>query len=157
LGYARPLAKPDNIEHGIRIDRAADRETLGAWRRIYFVPRAEVIVVLPTSNDQIVLHKFDLDAALEKSGIDYLFVTSQPPRFVKVGATFSYQLVVKVKKGRVTFRLDSGPKGMAISKEGIVSWAVPPNASEGDQDVILTVRDGAGQEVFHTFTIRVVK
>ena len=42
---------------------------------MYFVPDAKVIAVLPSSNDQVVLHKFDADAALEKSGQDYLIVT----------------------------------------------------------------------------------
>src|SRR5207248_1747595 len=33
LGYRRPLAKPENIEHGIRLDGDSDRETtLGAWK-----------------------------------------------------------------------------------------------------------------------------
>jgi hypothetical protein len=116
-----------------------------------------VIVVLPTSNDQIVLHKFDVDAALDKSGLDYLFVTSQPPRSVKTGAVFGYKIEVKSKKGPVTYKLDSAPKGMEVSKDGMVTWKVPTDLAEGNQEVILTVRDAAGQEVFHTFALRVVK
>ena len=36
-----------------------------------------------------------------------------------------------------------------------MTWDVPADAV--DQDVILTIRDKSGQDVFHTFTIKVVK
>ena len=155
VGHQRPLAKPD-IEHGVYFD-GSDGEKTGVWQRILLVPQANVIVVLPRSNDQVVLHKFDIDATLEKSGADYLFVASQPPRTVKAGTKLTYSMVVKAKRRPVTYRLDNGPKGMAVSSEGVVTWAVPADAAEGDQEVILTVRDAAGQEVFHTFKLRVVK
>jgi S1-C subfamily serine protease len=158
LGYRRPLAKPENIEHGLRLHGDSDRETaFGAWKRIYFIPQANVIAILPVTNDQVVLHKFDIDAALEKSGVDYLFVTSQAPTTVKAGATVVYAMAVKAKRAPVTFKIDSGPKGMQVSKDGVVTWRVPPDEPEGNQEVILTVRDAGGQEAFHTFTLRVVK
>ncbi|MBA4192705.1 MAG: hypothetical protein C0467_32465 [Planctomycetaceae bacterium] len=155
-GLNHPVAKLDKADHGISFD-GWDREEAGPWRRVFFVPDANVIAVLPSSNDRVVLHKFDADAALEKSGHDYLIVTSQAPREVKVGTTFTYPIKVKSKQGGVTFKLDSGPKGMAVSAEGVITWAVPAEASAGDHDVILTVRDKAGQEVFHTFLVKVVK
>ena len=31
------------------------------------------------------------------------------------------------------------------------------SATMGDQDVILMVKDATGQEIFHAFTVRVVK
>src|SRR5205085_1402894 len=106
--------------------------------------------VLPVTNDQVVLHKFDPDAALEKSGLDYLLVTSQPQTEVKAGATFSYPIKVKSKDKKVSYQLDSGPKGMEVSAEGVVTWAVPADTPAGNHDVILTVRAGANQEIFHT-------
>ncbi len=116
-----------------------------------------MIAVLPPSNDQVVLHKFDADAALEKSGEDYLLVTSRPPREAKAGATFAYPIQVKSKQGGVTYKLDSGPKGMTVSAEGVVSWAVSADTPAGAHEVILTVRDKAGQEVFHTFAVMVTR
>jgi hypothetical protein len=53
--------------------------------------------------------------------------------------------------------VDSGPTGLSISAEAVVTWAVPADAVSGDQPVILIVRDAAGQEEFHTFSVRVVK
>ncbi len=152
-GLSESIAKLDKAEHGLQYDGGP----IGSWRRVYFVPDAKVIAVLPASNDQVVLHKFDADAALEKSGANYLLVTSQPPKEAKPGSAFAYPVKVKAKDKRVAFQLDSGPKGMAVSADGVVTWAVPADAAPGDHDAILTVRDGTGQEVFHTFAVKVVK
>jgi len=104
-----------------------------------------------------VLYKFDADAALEKSGLDYLIITSQPPAEVKAGTTFTYPIKIKAKDKKVTFRLDNGPNGMAVSATGVVTWPAPADASEGKQEVILTVRTETGQEVFHIFAVQVLK
>jgi S1-C subfamily serine protease len=154
-GLKQPVAKLDKAEHGLSF--GGDRERFGPWKQVYFIPDAKVIAVLPVSNDQVVLHKFDADAALEKSGLEYLIITSQPPREVKAGATFTYPIKVKSKNAKVSYQLDSGPKGMTVSEAGVVTWAVPADAPAGAQDVILTVRDGSNQEVFHTFTLRIVR
>lgn len=153
-GLKQAVAKPD-IEHGLSFD-GWDREAFGPWKRVFFVPDAKVIAVLPASNDQVVLHKFDADAALEKSGQNYLFVTSSPPREAKAGATLTYPVKVKAKSAKVTYQLDSGPKGMTVDAAGVVTWEVPATAT-GTHDVILSVKDETGQEVFHTFTVRVGK
>ncbi len=158
-GLKQPIGKLDKAEHGLTFDswERGGPVSLDAWRRVYFVPDAKVIAVLPLSNDQVVLHKFDADAALEKSGMDYLIVTSKPPTEAKAGATLTYPIKVKAKDKKVTYQLDSGPKGMAVSAAGEVTWAVPADATPGPHDVILTVRTESGQEVFHTFAVRVVK
>ncbi|MDY3552419.1 serine protease [Gemmata sp. JC717] len=154
-GIKQPLARLDRAEHGLSFD-GWDRETFGPWKRVFFVPDAKVIAVLPASNDQVLLHKFDADAALEKSGLNYLLVASQPPPEVKAGAPYSYPVKVRAKSTKITYQLDSGPKGMAVSADGLVTWAVPADAL-GSHEVILSVRDETGQEVFHTFTVRVGK
>jgi hypothetical protein len=74
-----------------------------------------------------------------------------------VGDTFKYTLTVKAKHSPVSFKIDAGPKAMEVSKEGVVTWKVPADTPEGDQEAILTVRDSHGQEVFHTFAVRVLK
>jgi hypothetical protein len=153
-GLKQAVAKPD-LEHGLNFD-GWDREQFGPWKRVFLVPDAKVIAVLPASNDQVVLHKFDADAALEKSGLSYLFVTSQPPREVRAGATLTYPVKVKAKGSKALYQLDSGPKGMAIDAAGVLTWEVPATAT-GTHDVILSVKDDTGQEMFHTFAVRVVK
>ena len=60
-------------------------------------------------------------------------------------------------RGGVTFTHDSGPKGMSVPAEGVVTCAVPADFPAGERDVILTVRDKSGREVFHTFAVRAVR
>ena len=114
-----------------------------------------MIVVLPPSNDRLVLTPFDVDAALEKSGIDYLLVTTQPTVTARRGEEYVYPVAVKSKKGGVTYRVDSGPPGLSVSPAGEVRWRVPADFKGTTAEVILTVRDAAGQEAFHVFSVRI--
>ena len=155
-GLKQRVAKMENVEHGLYFDSGGG-DTYHLWNRVYFVPDAKVSADSPVSGDQVGRYKMDPDAALEKAGLDYLLVTSQPPAEVKAGATFTYPIKVKSKNPKVTYSLDSGPKGMTVSAEGVVTWAVPADAPAGNQDVIMTAKSGSGQEVFHTFTVRVVR
>ena len=155
LGMKRSLAKLDKADHGVSFDGGG--QSRAPWQQVFFVPDAKAILVLPSSNDRVVYHRIDADAALEKSGENYLLISSKPPREAKVGKTLTYAIRVKSKSGGVTFKLDSGPKGMTVSDDGLVTWEVPADMAAGDQDVILTLRDKSGQDAFHTFAVKVVK
>jgi hypothetical protein len=154
-GVKGPIGRIEQADHGLKFE-GWGRERYGPWRRVFFVPEAKVIAVLPESNDRVVLHKFDIDVALEKSGLDYLFVASTPPRAAKPGAPLTYPLATKSKHGGVTYKVDSGPKGMTVSATGVVTWAVPADAT-GEQTVVLSVKDKAGNEAFHSFALKITK
>jgi hypothetical protein len=153
-GDERPLITLPEMDLPASIhSRALNSQTLPADKRIYFIPAANLIVTIPDSSDRLVLHRFDVLKAVEKSGIDYLFVVSHAPVKAKKGATYRYQLAVKSKKGGVKYRVESGPAGMKISDTGLLSWDVPRSASETEIDVLLTISDRSGQEIFHRFSI----
>ena len=154
-GLKQPIAKLDTIEHGLFLD-SVGADTYRIWSRVFFIPDAKVIAVLPFGDDRIVLNRFDPDDALEKSGEDYLIVTSNPKQEVKAGTNFTYPIKVKSKQGGLTYKLDSAPMGMLVSPTGVVTWSVPASTT-GDHDVILSVRDRSGQEAFHTFVLHIVK
>jgi hypothetical protein len=135
-----------------------ERFGAGGWptdQRLFFIPGAKVIVTVPASNDRLVLHRFDPETALEKSGTDYLVVFSEPVRRAASGKDYKYAMNVKSKKGDVKYKLDSGPAGMAVSAAGVVTWPVPAGFAEREVDVIVSVTDKAGQEVFHPFKITI--
>lgn len=132
-----------------------DRSLLTPDKRFHFVPSAKLLVMIPASNDQLLLRRVDVDEALEKSGIDYLFVTSQAPTAARKGTTLDYQLVVRSKKGGLTYKVESGPAGLRVSATGQVTWKVPADCAEVETDVIIVVRDASAQERFHTFTLAV--
>jgi hypothetical protein len=46
---------------------------------------------------------------------------------------------------------------MEVSPAGVVTWRVPIDAMPGEQEVILTITNGGGQEIFHTFMVHVTK
>ena len=124
-------------------------------KRVHFFPTANLLVNIPTMRDQLVLHRLDVNAALEKAGIDYLYVTSLPPTTASRGSTFTYTIAVKSRQGSIRYTLDSGPDGMTISDHGDLKWSVPASEPVGRQGVIVTIKDASGQEILHSFNITI--
>jgi tetratricopeptide (TPR) repeat protein len=64
-GRALPVLKRPDIDvpaaDGVKDDFTLDK-------RVLLLPRAKVLVTIPLSNDRIVIHRLDPDAALEKAG-----------------------------------------------------------------------------------------
>jgi len=125
----------------------------GMDNRLFLIPDAKLMAILAETGDKIVLHRFDLDALLEKSDVDYLFVTSRPPAAAR-GVAFRYTPTIRSKKGGVKLTLDSGPDGMKLT-DGTLTWNVPKDFTDESVSVIVTVTDKTGQEVFHAFTLPV--
>src|SRR5262249_31179069 len=96
------------------------------------------------------------DAALDKAGIDYLFVNSTATPFAVKGQAYQYQVQVKSKKGIKSYKVDSGPPGMKVSATGQVTWQVPKEFADSSTDVIMSIADKAEQEIFHTFKIAIL-
>jgi hypothetical protein len=158
IGETRPLAELGNLA-GLDLARpdpfARDaRVTLPVSDRVFLVPNANALVVLNGNVDKVIIHKAEVEALLEKAGIDYLYVTSRPG-VAKCGATFTYKPDVKSKKGGVTIKLDIGPEGMRTTADGTLAWKVPENFADTSVSVLLTVSDKSGQETFHMFTLPV--
>ena len=124
-------------------------------KRIHFFPTANLLVIVPATRDQLVLRRLDVTAALDKAGIDYLYVTSLPPATAAPGSTLTYAVEVKSKRGGVHCTLDSGPEGMTLSDDGKLQWAVPAGEPNGRQGVIITIKDASGQEILHSFNITI--
>jgi hypothetical protein len=154
VGDDRPLAalSPVELPRGIN---TWDREPFGHDQRLHFVPSAKLLVVFPDTNDRLELYRVDTEELLAKSDRDYLVVTSRPPTETAKSTTLRYAPVVKSKKGGVKLKLEAGPEGMRVTADGRLTWAVPRDFAEAEVDVILTVSDASGQEVFHTFKIAI--
>jgi hypothetical protein len=151
LKEAFPLGEAEELDKLI-IDKS-DPSAFSYDKRIQFVPAANVLLTLPATNDRIVIRRIDVDAALKKSGVDYLFVSSIPVRRALKDTRYTYQISVRSKRKEVTLELDSGPTGMALSKAGLLTWDVPADGK--DAAVIVSIRDSTGHRIFHSFTINV--
>jgi hypothetical protein len=152
----RALARLEDVE-GIWFNRGASGSSpdLTFDKRIIYIPEAQLLITVPMTDDRLVLRRFDLDETLEKSGLDYLFVTSVPPGIAGRGEEYRYTLSVKAKKPGVKVRLDAGPPGMKVSEAGELTWAVPADFKSAEAEVSLTVSDSTGQEVPHAFKVAV--
>lgn len=121
----------------------------------HYVPWAKVLITIPYDKKQIVLRQFDLMQSLEATDVDYLFVDSVPPTEATKGRTLTYQIAVKSKHGGVKYRLESGPAGMEVAGDGLLTWNVPPDLVEKTAQAIVTVADASGQDVFHSVQMAV--
>jgi len=120
-------------------------------KRIQFIPAENVLVTIPSSNDRLVIRKLNLLESLDRQNIDYLFVTSTPPTHAAGNEEMRYPIAVKSHRGSVSFTLESGPVGMAVAKNGVVSWHTPEQFAA--TVVVISIKDGTGQEIYHTFQI----
>src|SRR5207253_4778395 len=133
------------------------RSTLPPEQRIFFIPRANAIAAIGEGNNQILLRRFNVMEALEKAGIDYLFVTSTSPPNGARGMVYQYTMQAASKRGSVKYSLASGPDGLNVSADGKVEWSVPASFAGDQASVIVSVKDASGQEVFHAFKITIAK
>jgi hypothetical protein len=125
-------------------------------KRYHFLPPSKMLVTIPTSNDQVVVRQLDIMESLRKSGVDYLFVTSSPPRSASRGETLTYRLEALSSRGDPKFTLESGPDGMSLTPGGELRWLVPGDyAGDNPLTVIISATDGSGQQTFHTFLLRI--
>src|SRR5207249_3047514 len=77
-GDTRPLVTLPDVEKAIRDVFAMTREPLRIDQRYHFIPDARLLVTIPATADKLIVQKLDVDAALDKAGIDYLFANSAP-------------------------------------------------------------------------------
>ncbi|MBL9081458.1 MAG: hypothetical protein JNK76_06615 [Planctomycetales bacterium] len=123
-------------------------------KRLFLLPIVDALVCIPQTSDQLIIQRFNLDEELSKSDVDFLFAASVPPGVVKAGASLEYQIQGKSKRGGLKYRLESGPTGMAVSPTGLVTWKAV-RGGESEEVAIVALSDNSGQEIFHTFKLRV--
>lgn len=155
----RPISTLRQVP-GVIQDRMFGRngtDKMHSDKRLFLIPKAKLLVSIPTTNDKLVLRRFDLDKLLAESDTDYLFVNSQPPLHTKPGAVYEYTLEIKSRRGGVKTKLESGPDGMKLSPEHKLTWTVPNAPADQTADVILSISDATDQEIFQSFQIQVGK
>ncbi|QDU47915.1 hypothetical protein [Gimesia panareensis] len=126
-----------------------------AHARLRYLPEAHLISFLPESRDEIILHRFDIDAALGKNGNEYLFVTSFPTRYVERGDTYQYQVRFKSHTQSIKYQVTWGPVGMTVTPEGLVQWDVPENSTSDKERIHLLLETPSGDRFLQAFVINV--
>jgi hypothetical protein len=83
-------------------------------------------------------------------------ITSEPESVrILAGHLFAYRILVEDRNAdaRIDYRLESGPEGMAIERNGIVSWRTNETHHD-DYQVVISVSDGFDKDV-QTFALNV--
>jgi hypothetical protein len=161
-GVEEPLGSLDKVQVAVSDEftrgRRFNETGLYLDQRIHMIPAAKCLVAIPTSADRLHIYRLDPVELMEKSGVDYMVIVSQPPSLAVTGEKFSYQVEARSKKGGLKFELVSGPQGMTMSPAGTVTWTVPATIPETPSTtVIVSIRDASGQERLHSFPLRVVQ
>jgi hypothetical protein len=126
------------------------------WEKtLHFYPRGGLLVTL-AGKDKVVLRRLDLVERLGKSGVDYLFVFPQPASG-KTGQLFRQQLDIRSKRGGLEVKLVSGPEGLKVSPEGLVSWPIPADFPDPEATARFRIRDVSGQEVAYQLRVAVAE
>jgi hypothetical protein len=66
MGLALPVVKEADIE--LPPSDPANKDDLTLDKRVHLIPQAKVLIVIPVSNDKLVLHRMDLEEALHRAG-----------------------------------------------------------------------------------------
>jgi S1-C subfamily serine protease len=128
-------------------------EIITIEKRIYFIPNAKLVVLLPEKQESVILHRFDLEESLRASENNYLAITSNPAPLIANDQDFQYQIVTASNHGNLRYHLDSGPEGMTVSDTGLVQWKVQNLPEDGEIKVRITVSDDREHNVQHNFEL----
>jgi S1-C subfamily serine protease len=154
-GASKPLLSVDGIAQGKGLLRAPD--PLPVDKRIHLIPDARLLVLIPPSNDQLILRRLDLEQALAKVRFPFVAITSRPPTAAKKGMPFCYQLEAKTDQGEAHFRLEQGPPGMRVEPQGLLTWPVPADFAGSEVDVTIRAQSSSGAEASQSFRIGVTE
>jgi hypothetical protein len=152
LGSHKPLAQLADVGV-VGYDEFRALAGLGYPGSVHLLPWADLLVVVPASRDKLLLHPVDLNAALARSGVPYLFVTSAPPARFRPGEKLEYQVEARSQAGGVTYHLEAGPPGMAVTPAGRLEWTPPADFAGQEVSVVVNVRAGDGRQTLHSFVL----
>ncbi|QEF99058.1 tRNA(Glu)-specific nuclease WapA precursor [Stieleria maiorica] len=83
-------------------------------------------------------------------------INSSAPRFAAVGSTYRYPIVAAdPEQTQLSYLIATGPAGMTITTEGLISW-MPGSGAEGKVPVTIRVIDEGGAAAIESFEIDVL-
>ena len=141
---------PSSVGTGLAVDR------LRLDQRLFMLPAIVTLTreTVPASLDELVIQHFSgAREELDKSDKDYLHVLSSPPTKLQRGQKLSYPIEVLAKHNKLTFKLESGPAGMTVSDEGMLTWQTPADFAPSSALAIVAISDDSGSELTHSINL----
>lgn len=119
--------------------------------RVSLVPKDNLVIAIPASDDQIIFESFDFEKAI--SGDD-LFIASLPPNQAFVNQEFQYQFEVW-SKTPAKYELAASPEGMTIDQNGLLKWTPTPDVVDEPVTVEIVVTNNGGGSAQQDFELSV--
>jgi hypothetical protein len=161
FGLDRPLSTlkvpwdPPNAAtsatHGTQPGRRPDED-----QRFHWLPSANLLVIVPPTDDRLILRRIDIDGSLRQLGGDYLFVSSSRAVNVLLGRPFRHVIAVKSSRGQPQFSLVRGPAALRVSPAGELGWDQPLGRPGDEVEALIELSNGSGRRVTETFILRLV-
>jgi WD40 repeat protein len=104
------------------------------------------------SNDRLVLRRLGLGDVP-----DLPFVVFPPELVAEADAPLRHKLEVKPARAGLVFTRTDGPPGLAVSRDGVVTWTPPKSAAGQEFRAVILVAAPNGKESLHTLSIHVVR
>ncbi|MEI7702548.1 MAG: hypothetical protein WCK86_22330, partial [Planctomycetia bacterium] len=120
----------------------------------WFLPNLKSFVTLNWDRQQISIYPFDLEEALKKKAVPWLYVTSIPPLNAVRGSKLSHQFQALSSFDSVDYNLESPVEGMSLSRQGELHWKVPINF-DTDSVRVLVRASSNDRETFVQFELTV--
>lgn len=114
----------------LRNDSAVLANAFPIHRALYHVPAGDVIAVVPTQQDRLILARAEWSLMLQNINDDgkpvKSVVTSMPPPTFKPGTTYRYRVQLYPRFSGTTMR-NVGQTGVIVTDDGDLEWEVPEN------------------------------
>jgi hypothetical protein len=127
---------------------------LNGKKMLLFV-EAQLLVFIPWGDNRLLPRRIALHDRL--AHLDHPVVVSPSDVFAAVGETFRHKIEVRSHAGAVRFSVDKvvPQANLQVSKDGEVTWPVPPSFLETEINATIRVNDATGWERLHRLNILV--
>jgi hypothetical protein len=155
LGSERSLAHLAPAEPRLLHGQAPNAPGPRLEKRFIFLPDAKLLILIPPTNDRLILQQVDMEQALGRVPGGDLLVTTQPSSVARKGLMYKYQIVAKTRHGGLRYTVERGPPQMEVTAQGLVQWPVPAELAAKEVPVVLSVRDVIGEERLISFKLKI--
>ncbi len=142
-----------NMANLVATQGSSSLKMLDISKCIYFIPDANMMILIPKSNNSLILQRVNIDEELEKSGNNYLYVENTPSQYFINGEKYICQLSIKAKRKGVTYKIITAPETMTISGTGLIEWQVPTDYQKKIENVSINISDETGQNCPYTIKL----
>jgi hypothetical protein len=120
-------------------------------QRLIFAPDPGQLIFCAPGATAAQVYPIDLPGMLRAAGLDIVF-TSTPPAEAHTAPAYTYRATAATTVGPVTFALQTGPAGMTVTRDGVLTWP-RPSGNRPSIEVVLVASAG-GKKALQSFRVQ---